>query len=109
MPSSSGQPKKLVHGDMLISVTVADPPRRSTRTGSAAWAIEVNIMTDINDILTLAEAAEQLGLGSSTLRHQAQKGVLRARLIGKTWVTTKAEVARYRHEHLGQVGRPKGC
>jgi excisionase family DNA binding protein len=65
-------------------------------------------MTDINDILTLAEAADELGLGSSTLRHQAQKGVLRARLIGKTWVTTKAELDRYRSEHLGRAGRPKG-
>lgn len=60
----------------------------------------------LEDIVTLAEAAEALGIAPVTLRAQAAHGKLRARLIGKTWVTTKAEVERYRREHLGQVGRP---
>jgi len=60
----------------------------------------------IDDILTLAEAGELLGRSASTLRHQAVAGRLRARLIGKTWVTTKAEVERYRRDSLGQPGRP---
>ena len=61
----------------------------------------------IDDILTLVEAAELLGLSASTLRHQAQAGRLRARLVGKTWVTTRDEVERYRRENLGQAGRPR--
>jgi excisionase family DNA binding protein len=63
-------------------------------------------MDQLNDIMTLAEAADELGIAASTLRHQASTGRLRARLIGKTWVTTRDEVERYRREQLGKVGRP---
>ena len=57
-------------------------------------------------LLTLTEAAAQLGLAASTLRHQAQAGRMRARLVGKTYVVTAGEVERYRREHLGKPGRP---
>jgi excisionase family DNA binding protein len=60
----------------------------------------------LTDIITLAEAAEELGIAASTLRHQAQAGRLEARNVGKTWITTRQEVERYRRENLGQVGRP---
>jgi excisionase family DNA binding protein len=58
-------------------------------------------------VLTLTEAADQLGLAASTLRHQVQAGHLRARLVGKTYVVTPREVERYRREHLGKPGRPR--
>jgi len=57
-------------------------------------------------MLTLTEAADELGLAASTLRHQVQAGRLRARLVGKTYVITEGELARYRAEHLGKPGRP---
>ncbi len=57
-------------------------------------------------MLTLAEAAASLGLAASTLRHQVQAGRLRARLIGKTYVVTERELARYRATSLGRPGRP---
>ena len=57
-------------------------------------------------MLTLTEAADELGLASSTLRHQVQAGRLRARLVGKTYVVTPREIERYRREHLGKPGRP---
>ncbi len=57
-------------------------------------------------MLTLTEAADQLGLAASTLRHQVQAGRLRARLVGKTYVVTAGDVERYRREHLGKPGRP---
>ena len=57
-------------------------------------------------MLTLTEAADELGLAASTLRHQVQAGRLRARLVGKTYVVTPAELARYRREQLGRPGRP---
>jgi hypothetical protein len=61
----------------------------------------------MDDILTLAEMAAELGLSSADgLRTQVHRGRLAARLIGKTWVVTRAEVDRYRQESLGQVGRP---
>jgi excisionase family DNA binding protein len=58
-------------------------------------------------VLTLSEAAIRLGLSASTLRHQVQSGRLRAHLIGKTYVVTEREVARYRAESLGKPGRPR--
>lgn len=64
-------------------------------------------MASIDEILTLAEAAKLLDRSPETLRVQARAGQLRARLIGKTWVTTLDEVERYRAQHLGRVGRPK--
>lgn len=57
-------------------------------------------------MLTLSEAAARLGLSASTLRHQAQAGRLRARLVGTTYIVTEREVERYRAEHLGKPGRP---
>ena len=57
-------------------------------------------------MLTLSEAAVQLGLTASTLRHQVQAGRLGATLIGKTYVVSAREVVRYRAEHLGKSGRP---
>jgi hypothetical protein len=58
------------------------------------------------EIVTLAEAGALLGLSGDTLRVQVHRGRFRARLIGKTYVTTRAEVERYRAESLGRAGRP---
>lgn len=60
------------------------------------------------EVLTLAQAAERLGISYHTLRNQAIKGVLKARLMGKTYLVTASEVERYRREHLGKPGpKPK--
>ena len=56
-------------------------------------------------MLTLTEAAAQLGVAASTLRHQLAKGRLKGRLVGKTWTVSEREVARYRTESLGKPGR----
>jgi predicted site-specific integrase-resolvase len=55
--------------------------------------------------LTLAEAGDRLGLSSVTLRRQVGRGKLKARLVGKTWVVTEREVARYAAESLGKRRR----
>lgn len=58
---------------------------------------------------TLREAGVELGLSPQTLKVQVQRGQLRARLVGKTYVVSDREIARYRAEHLGRPGRkPKG-
>jgi hypothetical protein len=67
----------------------------------------VSRTSNVDDILTLSEAAELLDRSPNTLRHQVSAGRLRARLIGKTWVTTTTEVERYRREQIGRVGRPE--
>lgn len=60
----------------------------------------------LTDVIALSTAAEELGVAASTLRHQAQAGRIQAIVVGKTWITTRQEVDRYRREHLGRVGRP---
>ena len=57
-------------------------------------------------MLTLTEAASQLGISAATLRHQVQGGRLAARLFGKTYVITTDELERYRATSLGKPGRP---
>jgi excisionase family DNA binding protein len=57
-------------------------------------------------MLTLTEAAVELGISAATLRHQVQAGRLAARLFGKTYVITTDELARYRATSLGRPGRP---
>jgi excisionase family DNA binding protein len=59
-------------------------------------------------MLTLAQAAERLGLSPTTLRQQIHNGRLRGRLVGKTWTVSEREVERYRAVSLGKAGRPKG-
>jgi hypothetical protein len=63
---------------------------------------------NLDDIISLADAAQDLGIDPSGLRAQAAAGRLQARLVGKTWITTRQEVERYRRDRLGRVGRPPG-
>jgi len=72
--------------------------------GRVVWEV---IMPKLPKMLTLAQAAEQLGLSPTTLRNQVLAGKLRAELVGKTYVVTPAEVERYRAERLGRIGRPR--
>lgn len=59
--------------------------------------------------LTMAEAADRLGLSVSTVRHQAQAGRLRAAKAGRDWLVTEREVERYRAESLGRPGRHRSA
>lgn len=60
----------------------------------------------MEELMSLAEAAEELGIAPVTLRAAVARGTLRARKFGQTWVTTHDEVDRYARHSLGQVGRP---
>jgi excisionase family DNA binding protein len=53
-------------------------------------------------MLTLQEAAAQLGLSPSTLRVQIRNGKLRARKIGRDWHVSEREAERYRAESKGK-------
>jgi excisionase family DNA binding protein len=50
-------------------------------------------------LMTLPEAAITLNLSPTTLRIQAEKGVLRADKLGRDWVVYASEVQRYAKEH----------
>jgi excisionase family DNA binding protein len=53
-------------------------------------------------MLTLNEAAVQLGLSPSTLRVQIRNGKLRAVKRGRDWTISEREAERYRNESLGR-------
>jgi excisionase family DNA binding protein len=57
-------------------------------------------------LLTLREAAAQLGITADTLRAQVRRGRLSATKLGRDWVVETAEVARYERTSLGRQGRP---
>lgn len=48
-----------------------------------------------DELLTLAEAAALVGRAPVSLRAAVERGRLPARRFGKTWITTRAAVARY--------------
>ena len=53
-------------------------------------------------VMTLAQAAESLGLATVTLRVQIQREKLGATKVGSLWLVTADEVERYRRETLGK-------
>ena len=54
-------------------------------------------------MLSLPEAARNLGISPSTLRLQVKLGKIRATKLSRDWFISDEEVERYRAEHL----RPK--
>ena len=57
-------------------------------------------------MLTLSQAALQLGVTPATLRQQIHAGQLQGEKIGPIWVITDAALATYRLNSHGRVGRP---
>jgi excisionase family DNA binding protein len=49
----------------------------------------------IGELISLQEAAEHCGLTKGTLHEYAKKGRLKAKKIGRMWVTTRAAVDEY--------------
>lgn len=46
-------------------------------------------------LISLTEASAEFGISAVHLRHLAEKGKLKARKIGRNWVTTPKAVAEY--------------
>lgn len=57
--------------------------------------------------MSLAEAAESLGVELDSLRNAIHRKTLKAEKIGRNWTVKEKEVERYRAENLGKRGRPK--
>jgi excisionase family DNA binding protein len=55
--------------------------------------------------MSLATAADELGLSPATLRQQIKGGRLLAIKLGREWLVTAEEVNRYRSHSLGRPGR----
>lgn len=58
-------------------------------------------------LLTLKQAAKELGITSDTLRAQIRKGRLAGAKLGRDWLVDRLEVDRYEQISLGRPGRPK--
>lgn len=50
---------------------------------------------DKHELIPLSEAAERCGLSHSTLRRYAWEGKLKAKKVGRDWLTTMANVEEY--------------
>ena len=48
-----------------------------------------------DELITLAEASRRFGLNADYLRHLATRGRLKAKKLGRDWVTTAADVQAY--------------
>lgn len=59
---------------------------------------------DGDEVLTLSQAAERLGVQRGTLVRQARLGRLNAMLTGSVYLVTAREVERYRKEIAGKPG-----
>ena len=53
----------------------------------------------LDQVLSLAEAARLCGLNPHTLTQQAERGKLRARKVGHTWITTRHWLTAYLAAH----------
>ncbi len=62
--------------------------------------------TELDDILSLDEAARMLGLSPITLRWAAQTGRLPAKKLGRDWVTTRDSVTWYATFYRRGSSRP---
>jgi excisionase family DNA binding protein len=62
----------------------------------------------MQDFLTVAQAAEELGITPSGLRTAINEGRIKRTLLHKrTSLIAREDVERYRREHLGQRGKRK--
>jgi excisionase family DNA binding protein len=56
------------------------------------------------EVLTLVEAGERIGLSPNTLRNQIKRGVLPAHLAGKTYLVRPKDLEKYERDHMGKPG-----
>ncbi len=57
-----------------------------------------------DEVLTVNQAAERIGVSVTTLYSQIQHGKIQARRFGRQWMLTASEVRRYIDEVRGKRG-----
>jgi excisionase family DNA binding protein len=60
----------------------------------------------LQDLISLAEASILSGLSTDHLRRLAEQGKLKARKVGRNWITTKESLTSYMEQRKPR-GRPK--
>jgi hypothetical protein len=66
--------------------------------------LENERMIELHDMVTLDQAAGELGMTAIALFARAAKGIIWAGVVGETWVTTRTEIERYQREQLPPIG-----
>jgi hypothetical protein len=61
-------------------------------------------MIELRDMVTLDQAAGELGMTAIALFARAARGIIWAGVVDHTWVTTRTEIERYRRELLTPIG-----
>jgi excisionase family DNA binding protein len=65
-------------------------------------------MSEVPEMLTVAQAAHELGLSPVSIRRAVMRKALKVmRLDGRTYLVSREEVERYRRERLGNPGGRK--
>jgi len=68
---------------------------------------QTNSNPDLNDFISLSEAATIIGLSTRHLRHLAETGGLWARKLGRNWLTTKQAINEYSNRERKPGPKPK--
>ena len=67
------------------------------------------LVVDGRTLYTTAEVADRLGIAWATVRDAIRRGTLeKVEITDRLNMVPEAAVERYRREHLGRRGRPKG-
>jgi predicted transcriptional regulator len=67
---------------------------------------ELEPLVELEDFITVAQAAKELGITPSAVRTAINEGRLKRRLLHKrASVIAREDVERYRSEHLGRQGK----
>jgi excisionase family DNA binding protein len=74
------------------------------RMDTVASATITDMKIGREEVLTLAQAAEVIGLSPNTLRNQIKNGALHGWLVGKTYVVRPKDLETYRKKHKGKPG-----
>lgn len=56
-------------------------------------------MSEIDDLVSVAVAAEEAGVGRNTMLRAAKKGTIKAQRIGRSWFIYKSDIERWKLEN----------
>lgn len=64
-------------------------------------------MKEGRDVVTITEAAQELGVRPDSLRQAVLRGAVKAMRAGGIWLITREELDRYNRERIKGRGRPR--
>lgn len=64
-------------------------------------------MSKERDVLTITEAAAELGIRADSLRQAVLRGAVQGMRAGGIWLLSREEVEKYRRERKPNRGRPR--